>query len=125
MSLVELPPGYHGDFFEDYKRHIASRLHLIPLLHRKLVQLPFDLDHPFWADDDADRPRLPRPPPDPAAPGRMSQLEELVGRLHCNFLDRSRPLWEFYVIDGLESRPGGDLHQDPPRRHGRRRQPAR
>lgn len=103
VSLVELPPGYQGDFFEDYKRHIASRIHLIPMLHQKLVQLPFDIDHPFWADDDEvdvdyhiRHQTVPRP-------GRISQLEELVGRLHSNFLDRSRPLWEFYVIDGLES----------------------
>lgn len=103
MSLVELPPGYEDDFYENYKKHIASRLHLIPFLTLKLVQLPFDIDHPFWTEDeqiDLDyhirRQTLPRP-------GRLSQLEELVGRLHSNFLDRSRPLWEFYVIDGLES----------------------
>ena len=103
VSLVELPPGYAGDFYDDYKAHIAARLHLIPLLTNKLVQLPFDIDHPFWIEDDrldidyhVRRHTLPRP-------GRRSQLEELVGRLHSNFLDRSRPLWEFYVIDGLES----------------------
>lgn len=103
MSLVELPAGYEGDFYEDYKKHIGSRLHLVPMLHQKLVRLPLDIDHPFWANDDQvdldyhiRHQTVPRP-------GRMSQLEELVGRLHSNFLDRSRPLWEFYVIDGLES----------------------
>lgn len=111
VSLVALPPdlpgGDDGDaagrFFAAYKRHIASRMHLIPLMTARLVQLPFDVDHPFWTEDEAvdldyhiRRQTLPRP-------GRISQLEELVGRLHSNFLDRSRPLWEFYVIDGLES----------------------
>lgn len=101
LSLVQLPEGYHGDFFEDYKHQIAARLHLIPLLHRKLVNLPFDLDHPYWADDGAvDLDYHVRQQTLPS-PGRMSQLEELVGRLHSNFLDRSRPLWEFYVIQGL------------------------
>jgi len=103
VSLVELPPGFEGDFYETYKAHVASRVHLVPLLFNKLVQLPFDLDHPFWIEDDqldldyhVRHQTVPRP-------GRLSQLEELVGRLHSNFLDRSRPLWEFYVIDGLES----------------------
>jgi diacylglycerol O-acyltransferase len=103
VSLVELPPRDRGDFFDRYKRHIASRLHLLPMLHQKLEQLPFDIDHPFWvADDRIDlnyhvrRHAL-------APPGTMRQLEELVGRLHSSFLDRSRPLWEFYVIDGLQS----------------------
>lgn len=103
VSLVELPPGFEGDFYETYKAHVASRVHLIPLLFNKLVQLPFDIDHPFWIEDDqldidyhVRHQTLPRP-------GRLSQLEELIGRLHSNFLDRSRPLWEFYVIDGLES----------------------
>ena len=68
---------------------------------KKLVQVPWDIDHPLWVDDDEldldyhiRHLGLPKP-------GTMQQLEELVGRLHSNFLDRSRPLWEFYVIDGL------------------------
>lgn len=103
MSIVELPAGYKGNFYEDFKAHIGSRLHLIPMLHTKLVPLPFDIDHPFWIDDpDVDlnyhvrHLSLPKP-------GRISQLEQLIGRVHSNFLDRTRPLWEFYVIDGLES----------------------
>ena len=103
VTLVQLPPERDaGDFFEDYKAHIASRLHLVPLLHRRLQGMPLEIDHPVWVEADVEldyhvrRQTVPRP-------GRMNQLEELVGRLHSNFLDRSRPLWEFYVIDGLES----------------------
>src|SRR4030095_12183026 len=101
LSIVELPAGFHGSFYDAYKAHIASRLHLLPVLQKKLVQVPWDIDHPLWVDDDEmdldhhiRHLGLPKP-------GTMKQLEELVGRLHSNFLDRSRPLWEFYVIDGL------------------------
>ena len=101
LSIVELPKGFQGNFYEVYKRHLASRLHLFPVLTKKIVPVPWDIDHPIWIDDDAldidyhiRESRLPKP-------GTMEQLEDLVGRLHSNFLDRSRPLWEFYVIDGL------------------------
>jgi WS/DGAT/MGAT family acyltransferase len=101
LSIVELPKGFHGNFYEVYKRHLAARLHLFPVLMKKIVPVPWDIDHPIWIDDeelDIDyhirNLGLPKP-------GTMQQLEELVGRLHSNFLDRSRPLWEFYVIDGL------------------------
>lgn len=103
LSLVQLPEGYSGDYYEDYKAHIASRLHLTPMLTRKLLSLPYDIAHPVWIDDDKvdvdyhiRQVTLPRP-------GTLRQLEERVARLHSNFLDRSRPLWEFYVIDGLEN----------------------
>ncbi len=103
LTLFELPPDYNGDFYEDFKAHLARRLHLAPLLSKKLTPMPFELDHPLWVDDDdvdldyhVRRLSVPKP-------GKMEQLEELVGRLHSNFLDRSRPLWEFYVIDGLAS----------------------
>ena len=101
LSIVELPKGFKGDFYTQYKALLAARLHLVPVLHKKLMQVPWDIDHPLWIDDDAleldyhvRHLGLPKP-------GTMTQLEELVGRLHSNFLDRSRPLWEFYVIDGM------------------------
>lgn len=103
VSLVELPKDFEGDFYSLYKQHIVSRMHLVPFLHSKLVQLPFDIDRPFWIDDDSididyhvRHHTLPKP-------GSLEQLEALVARIHSNFLDRSRPPWEFYVIDGLES----------------------
>jgi diacylglycerol O-acyltransferase len=101
LYLYELPPGYTGDFYDDFKAQIASRMHLFPVLTRKLAQMPFDIDAPLWVRDDVvdldyhlRRHTVPKP-------GRFDQLEELVGRLHSNFLDRSRPLWEIYIIDGL------------------------
>ena len=101
LSILELPKDFEGSFYEVYKTQIAARLHLVPVLHKKLVQVPWDIDHPLWVDDDeieidyhVRNLGLPHP-------GTTKQLEELVGRLHSNFLDRSRPLWEFYVIDGL------------------------
>jgi len=104
LSIVELPPGFEGSFHEVYKAHIGARLHLFPVLKKKIVPVPWDIDHPLWIDDDEmdldyhiRHLGLPKP-------GTMQQLEELVGRLHSNFLDRSRPLWEFYVIDGLGDR---------------------
>jgi WS/DGAT/MGAT family acyltransferase len=101
LSIVEPPAGFDGSFYEVYKKHIGSRLHLFPVLKKKIVPVPWDIDHPIWVEDehlDLDyhirHLGLPKP-------GTMQQLEELVGRLHSNFLDRSRPLWEFYVIDRL------------------------
>jgi len=103
LNLIELPDAYNGNFYDDYKAHIARRLHLVPLLTRKLLTLPLDLAHPLWVSSDAldidyhvRQVTLP-------APGTQRQLEEMVARLHSNPLDRSRPLWEFYVIDGLEN----------------------
>lgn len=101
LYLYELPSGYTGDYYDDFKAHIRSRMHLFPIFTRKLTQLPFDIDAPLWVNDhevDLDyhirRHTVPKP-------GHFDQLEELVGRLHSNFLDRSRPLWEIYIIDGL------------------------
>ena len=102
LNLFELPPGHSGDFYEDVKAHVASRMHLAPVFTRKLALMPFELASPVWIDDDAidldyhvRRIILPRP-------GSMAQLETYVGRLHSSLMDRSRPLWEFYVIEGLK-----------------------
>src|SRR5262245_14633366 len=103
LNLYDLPPGYEGDFYEDVKRHVASRMHLAAVFQRKLALMPFELANPVWVDDDdidldyhVRRIVL-------SKPGTMAQLEAYVGRLHSSLLDRSRPLWEFYVIEGLAS----------------------
>jgi diacylglycerol O-acyltransferase len=103
VDLVELPDGYRGNYFDDYKAMVASRVHLIPFMRQKLVQLPLELDRPFWADDehfDLDYHVIHEALP---SPGGMAELEELIGRLHALPLDRGRPLWEFHVIEGLAS----------------------
>lgn len=88
-------------FFEAITETVRSRLHLIPLLRRRLVEVPFGLDHPYWiADASFDLEfhvrnlALPRP-------GNETQLGEQVARIISRPLDRTRPLWELYVIDGL------------------------
>ena len=103
LHTFDLPEGYAGDFFEDYKRHIAERMHLADVFERKLAPMPFELSNPVWVDDaDVDidyhirRVTL-------SKPGTFKQLEQMAGRLHSSLLDRSRPLWEFTIIDGLET----------------------
>ncbi len=103
LMLFDLPAGYQGDYYDDVKALIAKRMHLCMLFHRKLAQMPFELADPVWIeDDDIDldyhvRALTLR------KPGSMAQLEALVARLHSSLLDRSRPLWEVYVIEGLAS----------------------
>ena len=102
LMVFELPRGHRGDWYEEVKALIARRMHLITVFHRKLAQMPFQIADPVWVeDDDVDldyhvrHVTLRRP-------GTMAQLEQLVARLHSTLLDRSRPLWEVYVIDGLQ-----------------------
>ncbi|MDM0077421.1 wax ester/triacylglycerol synthase family O-acyltransferase [Variovorax sp. J2P1-59] len=102
LHVLELPAGYKGDFYEDVKAHVQSRMHLSEVFTRKLALMPFELSNPVWVDDDdvdlayhVRRVTLPRP-------GTLRQLEQYVARLHSTLLDRSRPLWEFFVIDGLQ-----------------------
>src|SRR3984885_2520939 len=52
MAIFRLPEGYKGDFFEDFKAMIASRLHVAPILKARLEKAPLDIDHPSWVEDD-------------------------------------------------------------------------
>ena len=102
LMLFELPEGYTGDYYEAVKALLGKRLHLSAFLNRKLAQMPFQLAEPVWIeDDDIDLDYHVRTVT-LRRPGTMAQLEQLVARLHASLLDRSRPLWEMYVIDGLE-----------------------
>jgi len=82
-------------------RAIESRLSMVPLFRRRLVTVPFGLDHPYWIQDPDFDIALHVRELGLAAPGSEAQLGEQVARLHARPLDRGRPLWELYLISGL------------------------
>jgi diacylglycerol O-acyltransferase / wax synthase len=86
---------------EHLTRTIEARLPLVPLLRERLVAVPMGLDHPYWIEDpDFDIEFHVRELALPT-PGSPRQLSEQVARLHARPLDRTRPLWEIYLIQGL------------------------
>jgi diacylglycerol O-acyltransferase / wax synthase len=92
--------------FKDILRHIESRLDGARSFRQKLVRVPFDLDHPYWIEDDAfdieyhvRHIALP-------APGDWRQLCIQVARLHSRPMDLSKPLWEFIIVEGLDKIEG-------------------
>jgi WS/DGAT/MGAT family acyltransferase len=106
LTYFELPEGLEGSFYQHFRRFFEGRLHTIPIFSKRLAPSLYDLDHPGWVDaDDVDLDYHLRETTLPA-PGTEAQLEEVIGRLHANTLDRSRPLWQFYVISGLENGQG-------------------
>src|SRR5436190_2233444 len=106
LTYFELPPGFEGSFYQHFRRFFESRLHTIPIFSKRLAPSLYDLDHPGWVDaDDLDLDYHLRETALPS-PGTEEQLEEVIGRLHANMLDRSRPLWQFYIITGLENGQG-------------------
>lgn len=93
------PPG-----FEEFLDHVDGRLGLVPRFRQKVTSTPLGLSNPAWTDDpDFDlrwhvrQAALPKP-------GSRRQLRELVGRIMSQPLDLARPLWQLYVIEGLERR---------------------
>jgi WS/DGAT/MGAT family acyltransferase len=87
---------------EDAREIISSRLHLVPRFRKKLMTVPFGQGRPVWVDDhDFDlnyHVRLTALP----NPGNEEQLRTLMSRLQATVLDRARPLWEFWFVEGLE-----------------------
>lgn len=88
--------------FKDILAHVESRLHLSRAFRQRLVNVPFNLDHPYWIEDDdfdlefhVRHIALPRP-------GDWRQLCIQAARLHSRPLDLTKPLWEMYVIEGLD-----------------------
>jgi WS/DGAT/MGAT family acyltransferase len=91
--------------FKDILRHFEDRLYLHPVFRRRLVEVPLGIDRPYWVTDphlDVEyhirHIALPRP-------GDWRQLMIQVARLHSRPLDRAHPLWEAYVIEGLDNVP--------------------
>ena len=94
-----VPGGYD---FEKVMEMIRSRLHLVQQFRRRLVTVPFQLHHPVWVEDpDFDLDRHVRRVAVPS-PGGPEQLADIAGDIASRPLDRSRPLWELWVVEGLE-----------------------
>ena len=96
---ADVPEGYT---FENVKAMVENRLPLLPPFRRRLVEVPFSLHHPLWIEDpdfDIDyhvrRAALP-------SPGGQKELAEFAADMMSRQLDRNRPLWEMYVVEGLE-----------------------
>jgi WS/DGAT/MGAT family acyltransferase len=87
---------------EEFRDHIASRLHLVPRFRQKLRFVPFGQGRPVWVDDPhlnldyhVRQTALP-------APGSEEQLRNLAARIFSQQLDRSKPLWELWLVEGLD-----------------------
>ncbi|MCV2488628.1 wax ester/triacylglycerol synthase family O-acyltransferase [Geodermatophilus sp. YIM 151500] len=98
VLVLEKPPGG----LDAVAALVGARLSLVPRYRQRVVEVPGHLANPVWVDDpDFDlgyhvrRSALPRP-------GREDQLRALVSRLCSRPLDRRRPLWELYLVEGLE-----------------------
>jgi diacylglycerol O-acyltransferase len=85
----------------EFRDHIASRLHLVPRFRQKLRFVPLDQGRPVWVDDPhlnldyhVRQTALP-------APGSDEQLRNLAARIFSQGLDRSKPLWELWLVEGL------------------------
>jgi WS/DGAT/MGAT family acyltransferase len=94
------PGGRLG--FQDLARLIAQRIHLVPRFRQKVSVPAFGLGRPVWVDDPGfdvafhlRRAALP-------SPGGERELADFVQRVHSRPLDRTRPLWEMYLVEGLE-----------------------
>lgn len=101
-SLAILEPGDRRFDYDRLVQVINDRIDLVPRYRQVALRVPGGLSTPVWADDeDFDisthirRSALPKP-------GTMDSLRELVGRLIARKLDTDRPLWELYLVEGLE-----------------------
>src|SRR3954451_16681621 len=97
-SLFEGAAPSHDQF----RDHITSRLHLVPRFRQKLRFVPLGQGRPVWVDDpqlnmDYHVRHTALPPP-----GSEEQLRILAARIFSQRLDRSKPLWEMWLVDGVE-----------------------
>jgi WS/DGAT/MGAT family acyltransferase len=106
LDTSTMPGGYT---FDRLREALSLRLKAMPQFREKLANSPLNLDHPVWVDDenfDVDRHlhRIGLPPP-----GGRTELAEICGHIASLPLDRRRPLWEMWVIEGVA---GTDCHRD-------------
>ncbi len=88
--------------FDELARHIESRLHLVPRYRQKLSFVPFGQGRPVWVDDSSFDLGLHFRKTELQSPGTRADLMQLAGWLFSQRLDRERPLWELWCVEGLE-----------------------
>ncbi|MDX1511772.1 MAG: wax ester/triacylglycerol synthase family O-acyltransferase, partial [Nitriliruptorales bacterium] len=101
-STIPGEPVGPGDVYARFRSLLEQRIHLVPQFRQRVVEVPMGLDNPYFVDDphfdlDYHLRRIALP-----APGERQQLEEFVGRLVSRPMDRNRPLWEIYVVEGVQ-----------------------
>ncbi|WP_300678514.1 wax ester/triacylglycerol synthase family O-acyltransferase [Nocardioides sp.] len=107
-ATVEIfEPGPEGFRYDDLVALVEDRLSFVPRYRQKLRFMPGGVANPVWVDDPAfdisyhvRLSALPRP-------GSAEELEDLVGRIVARPLDRQRPLWEMYLIEGVDGGESG------------------
>src|SRR5512144_777046 len=101
LTLYDQSEAAEGALYRALRATLPERLHLLPPFRRRIVEVPLGLDHPYWIEDpnfDLDfHVRHTAVPP----PGSDEQLSNTVARIVARPLDRARPLWLTYVIEGL------------------------
>ncbi len=91
--------------FETFREVLLSRIHQMPTLRKRLMFVPMSLDYPYWVDDpnfniDLHLQHIALP-----KPGAWKQLRDLASSVFSEPLDRSRPLWSFIFVEGLDNIP--------------------
>jgi diacylglycerol O-acyltransferase / wax synthase len=98
VMLFEGPPPPYDDLLAGIER----RLHLVPRYRQRLAFVPLGQGRPKWVDDPRLNLRYHVRATALPAPGDEDQLKELAGRVFSQQLDRDKPLWEIWIVDGLE-----------------------
>ena len=98
LTILEGPPPEMEDFLEQIRR----RLHLVPRYRHKLAHTALDSGRPVWVDDPTFNLEYHVRHTALPSPGSWEQLQDLTARIFSQALDRSRPLWEMWLIEGLE-----------------------
>ena len=98
VCIFEGPPPAYDEFLE----HIEARLHLVPRFRQKLAFPPLQTGRPLWVDDSHFNAEYHVRHSSLPAPGGDRELALLVGRIFSQRLDPSKPLWEIWLVQGLE-----------------------
>jgi diacylglycerol O-acyltransferase / wax synthase len=98
VMIFEGPPPNREDTLD----HIASRLHLVPRYRQKLAFPRFEMGRPLWVDDPSFNLEYHVRHTALPSPGDLEQLRVLIARIFSQRLDRSKPLWETWFVQGLE-----------------------